>query len=121
MGSSTHCTQLQKTQDRLLKILRKAGCRKNFLSVENIYKISLVTEFYKDNEYRQVIDHNYLTRQKTQGRYKTAKFWNLYSMNTLQCTMPRLFNELPIELLKIGNTFKRKQMLKKHFLERQCE
>ena len=118
-GSSTHCTQLQKSQNRLLKILTKSGSKKSFLSIENIYKMTLINEFYNEREYRRAIDHEHFTRLKSQGKYKTAKFWNLYSINTLNCTLPRLLNELPIELLKVNDVFKRKRLLKAHFLERQ--
>jgi len=120
-GSSTHCTQLQKSQNRLIKILRKSGCKKSFLNIENIFKITLLNEFYDDSEFRQAIDHEYSTRQKTQGKYKTSKYWNLYSMNTLRCTMPRLFNGLPGDLLYAGDVFNRKKALKRHFLELQRE
>ena len=120
-GSSTHCTQLQKSQNRLLKIIKKSGCNKKFLSVENIYKTTLLNEFYDINEFRQVIDHTHATRLKTQGRYKTSKFWNLYSMNTLHCTIPRLLNDLPASLLNISDVFRRKKLLKRHFLEGQIE
>ena len=44
-----------------------------------------------------MIDHQYNTRQREASRFKTGSFHNNYGKNTLDVTLPQIFNMLPKE------------------------
>ena len=79
-GSSTHCTQLQRSQTGLLRILKKSKVTGDFFNIEAIFKLTLINEFYTSAEYRNRIDHPHGTRRKVEGRYKVPLFTNFYGV-----------------------------------------
>lgn len=118
-GSSTHCRSLQLSQNRLLKILKNARVTPNFLNVANLHRNVMVLQYYDHRQYRRKIDHNYKTRKKTEGRYKVGCFYNVFGKNTLECIIPRILNELPVELLSLQSVHLRKRLIKSHMLQHQ--
>ena len=71
-GSSTKCSQLQKSQDCLVNILRKSGVKEKILSVRKLYLLSLANFYFQEEIYRE----------KKDGKYKVAKFGNTYGKFT---------------------------------------
>ena len=118
-GSSTHCTRLQRSQNRLLKIVKSVGVKEVFFDIKTIYKVTLINEFYNESRYRKNIDHSHNTRRKTEGKFKTAAFRNMYEFNTLNCQIPRILNELPSSLLNIKMVNRRKKLLKDFYRTQQ--
>lgn len=116
-GSSTHCRSLQLSQNRLLKILKNASVTDNFLNVAGLHRLVMVLQYYENNEYRVKIDHSHETRRKTEGRYKVGCFHNVYGKNTLECLIPRMLNELPVEMLSVKSVHIRKKLIKSHLLK----
>lgn len=116
-GSSGKFSNLQKSQNAVLKILANAKVDTLPLKVENIFKLVNLNEYYEKMEYRIPITHEYKTRAKTEGKYQKPKFFNTYGKFSLPCLMPRLLNTLPPELLNVRNKLKRKKLLKNFFTE----
>ena len=115
-GMSTHCSRLQKSQNRILKMFKN---REVFLNINNLFIISTLNEFFSVVRYRVQVDHLHETRWKEDGRYKVPRFRNFYGMCTLECQVPRICNELPTELINNNNKKKRNNELKKYLLMQQ--
>ena len=113
-GSSTHCSQLQRTHNTVLRILRRNRITSNFLDVEAIHKVSLLCEF--DICDLQKIDHPHQTRANEQKKLKEPAFSNLYGKNSLKCMMPRILNSLPQEIRQMSNSKKRGKLIKNFFM-----
>ncbi|XP_046812429.1 putative uncharacterized protein DDB_G0282133 [Lucilia cuprina] len=89
------------------------------LKVKSIYYTTLAIEFYNDARFLQKIDHQYNTRRRNEGRFKVGSFQNNYGKSTLNVTLPKLFNSLPVSLLNIPIHHKRKKLLKNFFISSQ--
>ena len=64
-GTSTHCSRLQKSQSRLLKLLKN---KDEYLSINSLYKLVTLTEFFDVYSFRRQVDHQHGTRWKSEGR-----------------------------------------------------
>lgn len=89
----------------------------NILSVKNIYKITIINEFYGNTQFLHPISHEYRTRRRTEGRFQIPAFRTNYGKNSLAVTLPTITNEMPTNLLNIHNIFNKKKTLKKYFLK----
>ena len=78
------------------------------LNIKSIFYITLAIEFYNDARFLKIIDHRYDTRQRAAGGFKTGSFYNNYGKNTLEVTLPQIFNKLPIKLLNVQDKQRRK-------------
>ena len=116
-GTSRKCNQLQKSQNKLLKILKKAHIENKYLNVNQIFKMSIINEYYNATVYKQTINHIYGTRRAKEGRFKMAQFLNRYGKFALPSLVPTLLNELPTYLLNIANVYARKKALKEFFIK----
>lgn len=114
-GTARRSSYIQRTQNRLIRILKKAGITDMFLPIHELYKMVTINNFYCCTEYRIEIDHVHFTRMKAAGRLKTRKFYNTYGKYTLPYIVPKLLNELPKELTSVDGVARRKAMLKKYF------
>lgn len=138
-GNVKYKSTLQKTQNRLLKILLKKQSWQNnnfiqsstqhydtdniakvlhILEIKNIYHITIIKEF-SNNNFLHPIDHIHNTRTKSQGRYKINRFKNEYGQNTLDVTLPTLLNKIPIHILNTKNKHKRIKLVKKYLINLQ--
>lgn len=91
----------------------------NILTVKSLYHITLANEFYNDPRFLQPIAHAQNTRRRAEGRFQEGRFHNEYGRKTLDVTLPKIFNNLPISIINTKNTRKRNTMLKHHFLNLQ--
>ena len=120
-GASEQRKHLQKSQDKLLKLLtaKNGGGEIRILNVENIFKSTVLNTYYNEMTYRQKIDHSHDTRRKMEGKYKVGKCTNNYGKYAFESLIPTIFNELPCELLEIKDPYKRKKKIKTHLLDKQ--
>ena len=114
-GTSGRFTEIQKTQNRLLKILKNAKVNIQPLSIEKIFKLNMIENFYEEQLFRNPIDHCHMTRSKTGGKLKEERFHNTYGKYSLPSCIPKLLNELPYDLLHVENKIKRKRLLRNFF------
>ena len=82
----------------------------NALNIKSIYHITLFNEFYKDLWFLDVIDHQYNTRRRAQGRYKVKKFFGEYGRNELSVMLPTICNKIPMNIINENNEFRRKKI-----------
>ena len=115
-GSSTFCSTLQRSHKRVLKLLQNQN---EFLTIENIYKLTIINEFHNVPTLRERVEHTQNTRWRLNGRYKIPKFSNNFGRRTLECTVPRICNSLPISILNITLEYHRKKRLKSYLLQQQ--
>lgn len=146
-GSSTSCTKLQQTQNQLLRILKShstiseqqeqqiIGDSNNYLNnqltsniakdqhilnVNNIYKLTLAIDFFNDSRFLQRINHNYGTRSNIEGRFQVQSFRNEYGKRALSVVIPKIFNNMPYDILRNVNTnSQRKKILKNYLISNQ--
>lgn len=153
-GNTSHFKIIQKTQNRLLKILIKSkpvhsqpqinlrnanphnsinqiythnvenhnikefAKTHNILTVKNIYKTTIINEFYDDSSLLP-INHQYNTRRRAEGRYNIPRFNNKYGKNTIDIQLPSVLNAIQPNVLCLQNRFKRKNEIKKFFINSQ--
>lgn len=130
-GTATFCRDLQGTQNRLIKLLYKNNQQTttlqnqninniykelNIMNVKNIYKSTIINEFYNDTDLLKPIQHQQNTRRKAQGRYQIPRFKNNYGKNTLAVTLPTTINSIPTDLLKITNKYNKNLKIKKYLI-----
>lgn len=140
-GSSTSCQALQQTQNRLLSILKKSNStineqqqnllnternnriedsitkHQNILNVKNIYKVTLAMNFGNDSRFLQKINHNHGTRMNEEGRFKVQKHSNEYGGRALSVVIPKIFNNMPCEVIRnVSNNMNKSKILKKYFI-----
>ena len=115
-GSSTHSSDLQKSQNRVLKSLKPTT---DYLNVESIYKLTILKEFHKILTPREIVQHQHHTRWQCEGRYKVPRFRNNFERRTLECTVPRICNSIPVAVLNIKSQHQRKKKLKEYFIQEQ--
>ena len=115
-GTSTHCSRLQRSQDKILKMLEN---KDEYLNINSLFKLITLTEFFNLQNFRQPITHQHGTRWSEEGRFKVPPWKNWYGISTLECQIPRICNELPVDVLRgnSGHTWKKK--LKVHLLQAQ--
>lgn len=88
------------------------------LNIKHIYYSTLANEFF-ESSYLHKIVHTHNTRMRAEGRYKVPQYKNNYGRSTLDVTLPKIFNMIPISILSIKNKYTRKKHIKKYFLELQ--
>lgn len=108
---STTNSQLQYV-NRLCKIL-------SILNITNLYKSTILNEFFEDTVFLQHLNHTQNTRRRVEGRYHIPRFRNEYGRRTLAVSLPAIMNELPVPYLCIRNKPKRKKVFKIHLLNSQ--
>lgn len=86
------------------------------LNIKDIYKTTIITEFYKNSDIMNKIDHEKNTRTKAQGRYKVPQFRNNYGKNSLAVALPMTINSIPTSILRENNKIKMKKLTKQHYL-----
>lgn len=86
------------------------------LNIKDIYKTTIITEFYSNTDILSRINHEKNTRSKAQGRFRIPRFRNNYGRNSLDVSLPTTINNIPTMLLQINNKIKRKNLIKQHFL-----
>ena len=116
-GTSSHIRQLQKTQNKIIKFLGNDD-RKTILSVQNLYKLTMLNIYYNSRQYLIKIDHTHKTRTITDGKYNIPRFFNNFGKYTLPCIIPSLFNELPNELINVKPVKRKKLLLKQFFVNK---
>jgi len=116
-GRSTYCKKLQKTLNNTLKLF-SLNDRMNILTVETIYKITMINTYYEARRYLVKINHEQSTRQKSNSKYKVPRTLNICGQNTLEYIIPTIFNELTTDLTNIKNKDERKHKIKKFFSNR---
>lgn len=129
-GNSTHCNQLQRSQNRLLKILTKTrhstvdtniqnqnqDLISDILNVKEIYKLTMINTYYNERQYLAKISHRHDTRAKRNGKMVVEKYNNNNAKFALPSIIPTLMNELPANLLNLSKNINRKQILKEFFI-----
>lgn len=120
-GSSRKCSQLERTQHRILKILKRAKIEKAVPTVKSLYEMSIINNFFNHKAYRVPINHSHATRRREEGRFQTMKFLNTYGKYTLPCLVPRLLNKLPVDVIQTTKVDERKRKLKIFYLNAQKE
>ena len=116
-GTSSQCKQLQRTQNRLTRLLTN-DTRRKILDINNLYKLTMINTYYNTKQYLNKVDHKHVTRTVTDGKYKIPRFLNNFRKHTLPCIIPTLFNELPEELTSITYVESRKLLLKRFFMNK---
>lgn len=86
------------------------------LNIKDIYKTTIIAEFYNNTDILHRIDHQKNTRSKTQGLFKIPQFRNNYGKNSLNVSLPTTINKIPQTILKTNNKIKRNKLIKKHLL-----
>lgn len=115
-GKSTHCKTLEKMQRKILKFLTEED-RREILDIKSLYKVTMINTYYDSSrKYLVKINHNQNTRSKANGKFEMPKNINSYGQQTLQSTIPEIFNELPPDILSMKYEKKRKKMIKNLFL-----
>lgn len=89
------------------------------LSINNIYKTTIINEFYNNTNILQQLNHEQNTRNRTQGRYKIPRYRTNYGKHSLAVTLPTSLNQLPTQLLDRTNKLSRKKLLKKYLLNKE--
>lgn len=111
-GHSTHCKQLQICNNRLLTTIK---LKDQVHSIETLYKMTMINTFYEDKQFLKKIDHDIKTRRKMNEKYQTHRCINIFDECTLRNQLPKIFNELPKELINIKDINKRKRQIKIYF------
>lgn len=86
------------------------------LNIKDIYKTTILTEFYNKTGILSLIDHEKNTRSKAQGQYKIPRFRNNYGKNSLAVSLPTTINSIPATILGHNNKIQRKKLIKQYFL-----
>lgn len=120
-AATTHIQKIQKLQNTALKLINKGYTRNNestfkTLNVEQIFKMTLILEYYDDNRFIRPIDHMINTRRRAQGMLKLPTNYNTYGRRQLLYSVPSTINELPRHLVNIENFKTRKKYIKNFFL-----
>lgn len=90
----------------------------NILNIKNIYKSTIINEFL-DEHYLEPVNHRYNTRRRAEGKFKVPRHNNKHGKNTLKIQMPTVLNTVPLNIVHIRNKYKRKKLIKKHFINSQ--
>lgn len=116
----TNNTQSNKNTNNVNKQLLSNStelCKElKIMSIENIYKTTIINEFCNNTNLLQHLNHEQNTRRRTQGRFHIPSFRNNYGKNSLVVTLPTTLNQLPTNILRIRNKTNRKNILKKLLL-----
>ena len=97
--------------DMVLHLLSKAGIKDKFLSIEKIYKVCLFNEFGDMKEFNILVNHRYETGYKTSKKVKTLKFFNAHGKFTLPNILPRIINQIPVDIVANTNQSKRRKLV----------
>ena len=102
-GSSTYLFRIEKLQLALLKIIHKKQNNRtkpnlfktfNVLPVKELWKISMITNFYFNNEFRIEYPRTHEQRRGADRRYFLVPMHNnKHGENELSVVIPSLFNE----------------------------
>ena len=114
-GTSSCCKELQKSQNKLIKLLNSKGETVKIMTIEELYQMTMINTYYDSKNFFKPIDHAHSTRGKTNGKYKVPKFLNNHAKKTLQCTLPSIFNTIPQNLINLPRNPNRKLIIKKYF------
>ena len=117
-GTSCHYKQLKKIQNKLIHFLALED-QQNILTVENIFKTSIIDLYYKDKNFLIPISHLQFSRRKVSCKFKVPRFYNTFGKQTLPCIVPEIFNELPEGLLNISNIKRRKLQIRQFYTAKQ--
>lgn len=132
-GNTTpsYLQELQKIQNRVVKILIKAKNGINsepnadqhttykqlgLLNIKQLFKLNILEEYYNNQPYKRPIEHQFNTRRRAQGFLQTSRFNNSYGRQQLSVIIPQIFNQVPRELLNISSDGLRKKLLRNHLL-----
>lgn len=91
----------------------------NILNIKNIYYTTLANEFYNDARFLHQIDHAHDTRRRAEGRFIEGRFYNEYGRKTLEVTLPKIFNSIPINIVNIKNKHRRNKLIKDYLVNLQ--
>ena len=94
-----------------------AEASKEFLTVEEIFRTAIISEFGSKTEFKTPIQHEHQTRRKAEGRLEIPSFSNEFGKRRLEVAVPRILNNLPIYIVTELNKNKKRLLLKKYFLD----
>ena len=63
------------------------------------------------------ISHAQNTRRKIEGKFTLPQTSNNYGERTLECQVPKIFNDLPQQLLNLKDHRKRKRQIKEFYIK----
>lgn len=124
-GGTSRCylKYVQDLQNKFFKLLSvKVNENSQLLTVENLYKVTLISNYFFDTKYKVDIRHDQNTRMKSDGKFIIPRYINTYGTQTLTYVIPKLFNELPVNVKNvIAHPKKIRKRVKQFFLQTQID
>ncbi|XP_034240200.1 uncharacterized protein LOC117644695 [Thrips palmi] len=115
-ASDTNLLPIKSLQQRAVKIVKKkqrVPLPNTILTLENLYKLKVLKRNYFKKEFRNIVQHRYLTRNES-FQYKIGM--NKYGDRLTEVVVPKILNKMPIDLRNINSQSAMKTKLKQYFL-----
>ena len=110
---------IEKLRQNIIKKIKTTDSNNiYFLSIDNLYKSSLMREYYFKPEYRESArTHNLNTRSaRNVIKYKVEKYNNNYGKRMKSHIIPTILNDLPQDIINLQNNSKSLKLIKNHYI-----